>query len=92
MIVYSKISDPDRFGAYAKAVLPLIEIHGGHILGRSSPPYVLEGDWPWQGAMIFEYPTIEDAKNFWLSPQYAEVKKLREGAAEFQVILVKSFG
>lgn len=55
----------------------------------SSPPDVVEGDWPWERAVVFEWPSREDALGFWNSDEYAEVRKLREGAARFQAIVVE---
>lgn len=87
LIVYARVDDADQFGKYVEAVQPLIAAHGGKLVGRGVPPVVLEGDWPWGTVGLLEFPSMEAAETFWYSPEYIEVKKLREGASEFQVVL-----
>jgi uncharacterized protein (DUF1330 family) len=38
--------------------------------------------------VVSEWPSRTSALAFWNSPEYAEVKKLREGLADVEVILV----
>lgn len=90
LIVYARIDDPDRFAAYVEAVQPLIARHGGKLVGRGVPPVVLEGDWPWTTVGVLTFPSTEAARTFWDSPEYVEVKKLRQGASEFQVVLAEA--
>ena len=40
--------------------------------------------------VISEWPDKAAAKAFWNSPEYAEVKKLREGIADCQVLLIEA--
>ena len=40
--------------------------------------------------VISEWPDKETAKRFWNSAEYAEVKKLREGIADCQVLLIEA--
>lgn len=87
MVVFARVDDEDQFGKYVEAVQPLIAAHGGKLIGRGVPPIVLEGDWPWQTVGVLEFPSMEAGEAFWRSPEYAEVKKLREGASQFQVVL-----
>jgi uncharacterized protein (DUF1330 family) len=89
MIVYARVDDAARFAAYVEAVQPLIAQHGGKLVGRGAPPVVLEGEWPWGTVGIVSFPSIEAARTFWDSPEYGEVKKLRQGASEFQVVLAE---
>ena len=90
MIVYARVDDAERFGAYVEAVQPLIARHGGKLVGRGAPPVVLEGDWPWGTVGVLSFPSMEAARTFWDSPEYVEVKKLRQGASEFQVVLAEA--
>lgn len=87
LVVAARIDDAEAFAAYVDAVQPLIAAYGGTLVGRGTPPVVLEGDWPWHTVGILTFPTMEAAENFWHSPEYTEVKKLREGNSQFQVVL-----
>jgi uncharacterized protein (DUF1330 family) len=54
---------------------PALEVFEG------SPP-------PERGVVIARFPCLEAARQFWYSPEYAEIRKLREGIAEFEVLVL----
>ncbi len=90
MVVFARVDDAEQFGKYVEAVQPLIAAHGGKLIGRGVPPVVLEGDWPWHTVGVLEFPSVEAAETFWHSPEYTQVKKLREGNSEFQVVVASA--
>ncbi|GGY95868.1 alpha/beta hydrolase fold domain-containing protein [Novosphingobium colocasiae] len=90
LIVQASISDPEGFGPYVAAVQPLIAAHGGKMVVRAFDPPVLEGEWPWQTFAVLQFPSAEAINAFWYSPEYAEVIKLRDGVAQFQVLSVSN--
>jgi uncharacterized protein (DUF1330 family) len=49
---------------------------------------VLEGDFPAAAMVMSVWPDREAALRFWNSPEYAQVKTLREGTGRFEVSLV----
>ncbi len=86
---------PQRRNELAEAVDMVcrsIAAHGGKLIGRGTPPVVLEGDWAWQTVGVLSFPSMEAAEGFWHSSEYAEVKKLREGNSQFQVVLAPATG
>ena len=94
MIITAKIHDRDAFlSGYSKATAPLVERFGGRYVMRAPGAETLEGDLA-DGASvaISEWPDRAAAKAFWDSPEYAEAKKLREGLADVQVVLVDAPG
>ena len=48
----------------------------------------MEGEFSLEHALVFEWPTRQAASDFWHSEEYTEIKKLREGAAAIQAIIV----
>lgn len=88
LIVYDTITDPVRFERYGRAVEPVIIRQGGRMLA-AGPPNVVEGEFLWERAVIFEWPSREAALGFWHGEEYAEIRKLREGAATFQAIILE---
>lgn len=90
MIVLGAFTDFERFMAtYQVGVGPLIERFGGEYLHVGQDLKMLEGDFPeGGGSVISKWPDRAAALAFWNSPEYAEVKKLREGTGTFQVVLV----
>jgi uncharacterized protein (DUF1330 family) len=92
MIITARISDRDAFVAgYGAAAAKLVEKFGGRYVLRGPGAQLLEGDWGDGASMVIsEWPDKAAALAFWNSPEYAEVKKLRDGAAEVQVLLIEA--
>ena len=89
MFVRVKVTDPARFAAYGKAIAQLIPKFGGKYLARGKVAAGLEGDFDTsEGTLIAEYPSVEKIKELWNSPEYAEVRKLRENAGDAHVIII----
>jgi uncharacterized protein (DUF1330 family) len=92
MIIAARIADRERFvSGYGKAAAGLVARFGGRYVLRAPGALALEGAFG-DGAsvVISEWPDRESALAFWNSPEYAEVKRLREGLAEVQVLLVEA--
>ncbi|QIG53573.1 DUF1330 domain-containing protein [Altererythrobacter sp. BO-6] len=90
MIVTAAIHDRDAFvSGYGAAAAALIPQFGGQYLLRGPGAECLEGEWGDGASMVIsKWPDRDAAKAFWNSPEYAEVKKLREGLADVQVLLI----
>ncbi len=82
LIVQIKITREQGWPAYRAAVGPLAQQFGGRHIVRGAEVEVLEGSYDGRRLVIFEFPSTEAIRAFWRSPEYAEVKKLREGLAE----------
>ena len=92
MIVIAKIANRDRFlEGYGKAAAALVAQMGGRYVLRAPGATLLEGDFgEGASAVISEWPDKAAALEFWQSPAYAEVKKLRAGLADCQVLLIEA--
>jgi uncharacterized protein (DUF1330 family) len=92
MIVTAKIADRDAFiQGYGMAAAKLVERFGGKYVLRGPGAELLEGGFGDGASMaISEWPDKEAARAFWNSPEYAEAKKLREGIADCQVLLIEA--
>ncbi len=92
MIVTAKIADRDAFIAgYGAAAGALVERFGGHYVLRGPGAELLEGQFGDGASMVIsEWPSKAAALDFWHSPDYAEVRKLREGIADCQVLLIEA--
>ena len=91
MIITAKIADRDAFiNSYGKAAAELVAKFGGQYVLRAPGAELLEGGFG-DGAsvIISQWPDKEAAQRFWNSPEYREVKKLRDGLADCQVILLE---
>lgn len=90
MIITAKIHDRDKFIAgYSQATAPLVTKHGGRYIMRAPGVELLEGEFGAGASMaISEWPNREAIHAFWNSPEYQEAKKLREGIADCQVLVI----
>jgi len=58
---------------------------------RGGKVETLEGDWPPKRLVLVEFPSVEQAKTWWSSPEYADAKALRQATATTQLIVVEGF-
>jgi uncharacterized protein (DUF1330 family) len=89
IVVSVEVHDPVRYEDYRKSVLPTIEKFGGRFLVRGGKMEVLEGDWPARRIVIVEFPSVEIARAWWNSPEYAAPKALRQATSHSEMILVE---
>ena len=92
MIVIARIADRDAFiNSYGAAAGKLVAQFGGKYVLRGPGAELLEGEFG-DGAsvVISEWPDKDAARAFWHSLEYAEVKKLRLGLADVQVLVIEA--
>lgn len=93
MLVYGEIYDRAAFERYADALAGsgLYDKYGGYYLAISPILAVFEGDPPpGRGMVAARFPCAERARAFWHDPVYEEIKRLRAGAADFEVTLLRA--
>lgn len=89
LVVDLTITDPEGFARYRDMVPPTIAAYGGKYLVRGGAITPLEGDWNPRRITILEFPTVEQARAWWDSPEYAEAKALRQQTATTNLIAVE---
>ena len=92
MIVTAKIADRDAFiSGYGAVAGKLVAQFGGRYVLRGPGVELLEGQFGAGASMVIsEWPDKAAALAFWNSPEYAEAKRLREGIADCQVLLIEA--
>jgi uncharacterized protein (DUF1330 family) len=70
-----------RYREYQARVQPMIEAHGGRFRASGTGLEVLEGAHDGRRLIVFEFASMDAIRGFWNSPEYAELKALRAGAA-----------
>jgi uncharacterized protein (DUF1330 family) len=88
VIANIRITDPDRYPEYASGVPQTIERYGGRYLARGGDVEVLEGEWEPQRLVIIEFESMERLREWYDSPEYAPLKRLREEVAASQLVVV----
>lgn len=84
------VTDPDGYKAYVAALFDHLGKFGGRFLVRAGAQQVPEGKAPPRTAVI-EFPSYEAALACYRSGDYQPVKKLRQGKAEVNLIVVEGY-
>jgi len=89
IVVQVDVKDPSRYERYKSMVPPTLAKYGGRFIVRGGNTATLEGDWAPKRFVIVEFPSLEQAKAWWASPEYAEAKAMRQATAETQMIVAE---
>ncbi|MCI0864470.1 MAG: DUF1330 domain-containing protein [Chloroflexi bacterium] len=81
-----EVTDPDTYAKYAAGVPATIAAYGGIYLVRGVSGEVLEGSWTPKRLVVLEFESMERAKAWYGSPEYADLKKLRQSASKGNLI------
>lgn len=88
-IVEVEVQEPERYERYKQMVPASLQAYGGTFLVRGGKAEGVEGDWSPKRVVILEFPSVEKAKAWWGSQEYAEAKALRQATARTRMILVE---
>ena len=91
LIARVNITDPARYQEYVKRTPAAIAKYGGRFIVRGGAVTALEGPPEHDRVVVIEFPSVDRAREFWASPEYAEAKSKRLGAATGQFLLVDGY-
>ncbi|MEQ9446796.1 MAG: DUF1330 domain-containing protein [Rhodospirillaceae bacterium] len=90
VVIMSKVTDPEAYGQYGKAIMEtgLARRAGIRMLFSGQPQEVLEGDWPADyNTMVSVYPCREAWEAFYAGEPYtSEIRPLRANAGDFIIM------
>ena len=89
VIVDVEILDPQRYEAYKSMVPASVAKFGGRFVARGGKVETLEGGWSPQRLVILEFPSVEQAKEWHNSVEYAPAKALRHQTARSRMIVAE---
>ncbi|HYC87966.1 MAG TPA: DUF1330 domain-containing protein [Thermoanaerobaculia bacterium] len=89
IIVDIEVTDPVRYEEYKRLASAAIAAHGGRYLVRGGASEVLDGDWTPRRLVVLEFDSVEKAKAWRDSPEYAQAKQVRESCARANMIVVE---
>ena len=81
------ILDEATANRYGELVVPIIEQYGGRFIIADTKPIVLEGKLPSGRLTMVEFPSMERAKAWYNSPEYAPVHALVPAAYSGRLIM-----
>jgi uncharacterized protein (DUF1330 family) len=83
-----EITDPEEYQKYAQQTAATLEPYDGKFLVRGGQPETLEGEWKTKRIVIIEFPSVEQARAWYDSPEYSAIKGIRHRAATSSMLLV----
>ena len=89
VIVETNVTDHEQYARYRDAAPASIAAHGGRYIVRGGELAIFEGDWSPSRVVVLEFPDLETAKRWATSEEYGAARKLREGAAQLNVVAIE---
>lgn len=89
VIVNVTVHNPARYEEYKRLATPTVAAYDGRYVVRGGPVDVREGGWTPSRLVILEFPTVERARAWWDSPEYAPAKAVRQSCADTQLVITE---
>jgi len=89
VVVQIDVKDAETYERYKLLAPPAIAAYGGRYLVRGGATEALEGSWHPKRFVILEFPSTEQARAWWASPEYAAAKALRQSCTHTEMLLVE---
>lgn len=83
------VTDPDQFAEYRKLVPATIAKYGGRFVVRGGAVETKEGGWSPSRIVVLEFPSMEKARSWYHSPDYAPALAMRLKSANAKLIFVE---
>jgi uncharacterized protein (DUF1330 family) len=90
-IAHADVTNPEAYKAYMAADMAPFGKFGGRFLVRGGAREVPEGGVRAR-SVVLEFPSYDAALACYRSPDYQAAKKLRDGNADFDLIVVEGYG
>jgi uncharacterized protein (DUF1330 family) len=84
-----EIKDSAGYEEYRKLVGGPLAQYGGKFLVRGGEVEYLEGEWRPKRVVVVEFESLEKARAFYHSPEYAEAMKIRQRTSVSSVLIVQ---
>ena len=91
LIANITVTDPERYPPYRAQVPEVVARYGGRFLVRAGAVHPLEGEFGFDRFVVIEFPSMEAARRFYGSPEYAPLLKLRMETTRSQVAFVEGY-
>lgn len=92
VIVEVTVHDESGYEDYKKLTPASIAAYDGKFVVRGGKTESLEGPWEPQRMVVLQFPTVERAKQWWASEEYAAAKNIRQRVATTKMIVVEGYG
>jgi len=84
-----QVTNAAQYEEYKKFSSAAMQAHGAEVCVRGGAVEVLEGDWTPERVVLLKFPSLEAARAFNDSPEYALARQARQGAALMRMVLIE---
>ncbi len=91
IVVEVDVHNPTEYEDYKKLTPGSLKNFQGKFIVRGGKTETLEGDWSPKRFVMLEFPTVELAKAWWASEEYAPAKALRQRTSSTKMIVVEGY-
>jgi uncharacterized protein (DUF1330 family) len=84
------VKDRERLGEYLRLSQHTLEPYGGVFHVQAGAVEVIEGDWDPSVVVVVEFPSMEKAKQWYESADYAPALQVKPDALERNMIVVEA--
>ena len=88
-IAQININDRNEYQKYLDGFDEIFSIYKGIVAAVDENPSILEGNWPFTRTVLLRFPNRDEARRWYESPEYQELKKHRHRAANSNIILIE---
>lgn len=89
VIVNDEVQDQGTFTEFRERIGATVEAAGGRYLVRGGSVEVIEGSWSADRIVVVEFDDVGAARAWLESPEYTELKAIRQRSAKANVIVVE---
>ncbi len=83
-----KIHDAPRYQRYVDAFMPVLSQFGGRLLAADEQVRAVEGNWPYDKAVLMAFPGEHEFRSWSESPAYRTISEDRIAGATAQVFML----
>jgi uncharacterized protein (DUF1330 family) len=82
------IHDRAEYEKYSDGFLDVFAKYQGELLVVSEDPVVVEGEWPYTRTVVIRFPSADEARRWYESPEYQAIAQHRFRAAKTNAVIV----
>ena len=91
VVMDAEIIDTEAYAEFAKRSPEAVAAHGGRLLVRTSDIEAIQGEWMPKRLVVVEFDSLEAAKGYIASAEYAALDDLRRQATRAHIVVVEGF-
>ena len=88
LIAQIDIKDQEKYAKYEAGFMDIFLTYKGKILSVEENEHLLEGQWPFTRTVLIEFPSKEDALDWYNSKEYQVLVQHRLAASTANIVIV----